>query len=1067
MNKSVGSLLVSIFLGCLACAPLALAEDDSSQPPDTFQNLKFRDLGPAGAGGRVSAVVGVPGNPAIYYVGGAAGGVWKTSDGGLDWNPVFEHEATGSIGAIALAPSNPNYVWVGTGEANIRNDVMDGAGVYFSPDAGKTWQQMGLKDVGQISRVIVSPEDPNTVFVAALGHTWAPNPDRGVYKTVDGGKTWKKVLFVSNQTGVAELAMAPGNPKVLFAAMWQAVRHPWELVDGGPESGIWRSTDGGDTWKKLTKDLPEGPLGRIAVAVAAADNSRVYALIEAKRGEGLLWSSSDMGDHWNKVNSSYNLDVRPFYFSHLLVAPDDADKVYFLSFFMMLSKDGGRTAKATDLGVHVDHHAMWIDPTNPNRMIQGNDGGAFLSLDGAKTWRFLDGMPLEQDYMVSADNSAPYNLCGGLQDNSAWCGPSNSLADGKVTANDWYTVTGGDGEYAVHAPSDPNIIYVDSQDGAIGRFDLKTKRSIFIMPYLHGPAFISDTPLSDAKYRFNWTSPIAVSPSDANTVYLGGNVLFKSTDGGIHWTALSGDLTRNDKSKQGLSGGPINKDISGAETYDTILTITLAPTDEKVIWVGTDDGLVQVSRDGGKTWSDATPSGAPKWERVYQVGVSPSDPGTAYVAFDGHELDDQQAHVYRIENYGKSSSRIDKGLPDVPAVVVRESPDQKGFLVLGNLTGLWYSRDDGNHWQQMKAGFPTVPVFDVQFKNRDLLVATHGRGLFVFDDVRPFEQVDDTVLADDFHLIDAAPGTHWIRWFRGAETQTAYGAPNAPDGVAIDYYLKKEIKQEGGSDGKGPLKIVVTDSHGNTVATRYGPSKEGINRYVWDMLYDPATKLDFEKSFDFSGSDGFGGGNAPQALPGAYTIAVTVNGKTETTQADVSYDPNQKIAMEDARTQTALGLRLRNELSAYADMMNRLVAMQGALDGFQTTVNGMEDADKAKYKDIADQAKTLSKKLGDLKDSVYNSDVQKDALEDDIHYLQKLDTELQFMSFGVYGDPQPMLQSILDVDTELTPKLNDAIAKFNALLQKDVVDYNKAAFAVGAPTVMVGDPVSVKPAPSF
>ena len=1065
MKKSAWYVVVSILLAAFSLAPAAWADEDSSQASDVFHNLKFRDLGPAAGGGRVSAVAGIPGDPSTYYVGAASGGVWKTTDGGLKFKPVFEHEATSSIGSIALAPSNPNLVWVGTGEANIRNDVMDGAGVYFSPDAGKTWQQMGLKDVGQISRVIVSPEDPNTVFVAALGHTWAPNPDRGIYKTTDGGKTWKKVLFVSNQTGAAELAMAPGNPKVLFAAMWQAVRHPWELVDGGPESGIWRSEDGGDTWKKLSKDLPEGPLGRIAVAVAPSDSNRVYALIEAKRGEGLLWSSSDMGDHWSKVNSSYNLDVRPFYFSHLLVSPDDADKVYFLSFFMMLSKDGGRTAKPTDMGVHVDHHAMWIDPTNPDRIIQGNDGGAFLSLDGAKSWRFLDGMTLEQDYMVSVDNSAPYNLCAGLQDNSAWCGPSSTLADGQVTANDWYTVTGGDGEYAVHAPSDPNIIYVDSQDGAIGRFDLRTKRSIFIMPYLHGPAFISDTPVSEDKYRFNWTSPIAVSSTDANTVYMGGNVVFKSTDGGIHWSAISGDLTRNDKSKQGLSGGPINKDISGAETYDTLLTVTLAPTDEKVIWAGTDDGMVQVTRDGGKTWTDATPSGAPKWERVYQVGVSPTDPGTAYVAFDGHELDDKQAHAYRTDNYGKSWSRIDKGLPDSPVVVVRESPDQKGFLVAGTLTGLWYSRDNGEHWRQMKAGFPTVPVFDVQFKNRDLVVATHGRGLFVFDDIRPFEQMDDAVAADDFHLIDAAPGTHWMRWYRGGESQTSYGAPNAPDGVAIDYFLKKEIKQEGGGD-KGPVKIVITDAKGTTVATVYGPSKEGVNRYVWNMSYDPATKLDFEKHFDFGGGDGFGPG-APQALPGTYTIAVTVNGKTETTKADVSYDPNQKISMDDAHVQTTLGLRVRNEVSAFADMMNRLVAMQDALGAVQGKIDGMEDADKAKYKAVADSAKTLSKKLGDLKDSLYNSDVQHDAPEDDIHYLQKLDTQIQFLSFGVYGDPQPMLQSVQDVDEELTPKLNDAIGKFNALLQKDVVDYNKAAYAAGAPTVFVGEPVAIKPAPAF
>src|SRR5579859_833520 len=695
MKKSIGSLI--FILSALLGSAGAFAADADS-PPDVFQNLKFRNLGPASAGGRVAAVVGVPGNPSIYYVGGASGGVWKTTDGGLSWKPIFEHEATGSIGAIALAPSNPNYLWVGTGEANIRNDVTDGAGVYFSPDAGKTWQLMGLKDAGQISRVIVSPEDPNTVWVAVLGHTWGPNSDRGIFKTTDGGKTWRKVLFVSEHTGASDLSMAASNPKVLFAGMWQVVRYPWQLVDGGTESGIWRSTDGGETWKKLSKDLPEGALGRIAVAVAPSNPDRVYALIEAKRSEGLLWSSSDMGDSWSKTSSSYNLDVRPFYFSRMQVSPDDADKVYFLSFFMMMSKDGGKTARYVDPGVHVDHHAIWIDPTDPKRIIQGNDGGAFLSLDGAKSWRFLDGMALEQDYMVGVDSRAPYDLCSGLQDNSAWCGPSSTLADQQITGNDWYDVVGGDGEYAVPAPSDPDLVYVDSQDGAITQFNTKTHRTTFVMPYLHGPGFLADMKMADAKYRFNWTSPIAVSPSDAKTLYLGANVLFRSTDGGIHWTDLSGDLTRNDKSKQDLSGGPVNKDISGAETYGTLLSITLAPTDEKVIWVGTDDGLVQLSRDGGKTWIAVTPSGAPKWARVYQIGVSPTDAGTAYATFDAHELDDKKAYVFKTDNYGKSWSRIDKGLPDSPVMVVRESPDMKGFLMLGSMAGLWYSRDAGSHW---------------------------------------------------------------------------------------------------------------------------------------------------------------------------------------------------------------------------------------------------------------------------------------------------------------------------------------------------------------------------------
>ncbi|HEV2110204.1 MAG TPA: hypothetical protein VGT99_02530 [Gammaproteobacteria bacterium] len=1064
MKKSTWFIVTSLFLSL--SLPAARAADDSGQPPDAFQNLKFRDLGPASGGGRVSSVVGVPGDPSIYYVGSAAGGVWKTTDGGLSFKAVFEREATASIGAIALAPSNPNLVWVGTGEANIRNDVMDGAGVYFSPDAGKSWQFMGLKDAGQISRVIVDPRDPDTVWVAVLGHTWKANPERGVFKTTDGGKTWKKVLSVSENTGATDLVISPSDPKVLFAAMWQVVRHPWGLVDGGPESSIWRSTDGGDTWKKLTKDLPTGDIGRIALAVAPSDMNRVYALIEAKHGEGLLWSSNDMGDDWSKVNSSYNLDVRPFYFSRMAVSPDDADRVYFLSFFMMLSKDGGRSAKYADRGVHVDHHAIWIDPTNPKRIIQGNDGGAYLSLDGAQTWRFLDGMPIEQDYMVSANSKSPYDLCAGLQDNSAWCGPSSTLADDSITGNDWFQVTGGDGEYTAFAPSNPDVVYVDSQDGAISSFNVKTKRSIFIMPYLHGPGFnMADTTLADAKYRFNWTSPIAVSAGDANTLYLGGNVLFKSTDGGVHWTVLGGDLTRNDKSKQGLSGGPVNKDITGAESYDTILSITLAPTDEKVIWLGTDDGLVQLSRDGGQTWNNVTPSGAPEWTRVYQVGVSPFDAGTAYVAFDGHELDDKHAYVYKTDNYGKSWTKIDKGLPDSPVTVVREDPKRKGLLVLGNLTGLWYSRDAGANWQQLKAGFPTVPVFDLKFVNHDLAVATHGRGLFVFDDLRAIEQLDQSVTAQDFHLFGAGDGIHYIRWSRGGETATTYSAPNAPDGVVVDYYLKKEIKNEGGDDDKTPVKIVVTDSRGAVVATKYGPSKQGVNRYVWEMQYDAPTKTDFEKKPDFGGGFGDFG---PSVIAGTYNIAVTVNGKTETTTAAVAYDPNQDIPADQIKAYTTLALKARNQLSAYNEMLNRLVAMQSSLKGFEDTVDGYEDADKAKYKAAVDAAKALDKKLKDLKDSVYNSDEQKDAPEDYLHFLAKLDIQLQALFFGSAGsDPQPMLQSITDLDAELTPKVNDALGRFNTLLQKDVPDYNKAAFGVGAPTLLVGDPVAVKPVPAL
>src|SRR5438128_1179131 len=583
------------------------------QGADSLNNLKFRNLGPSVGGGRVTAVAGIPGDPNTYYVGAAAGGVWKTADGGNSWDAVFADQPAASIGAVALAPSNPNLVWVGSGEANLRNDLVDGRGVFFSPDAGKTWQFKGLDDVGQISRIVVDPTNPDIVLVAAIGHAWAPNPERGVFRTADGGKTWQKVLFANDTTGVSDLVMVPGNPRVLFAAMWQAVAHPWERVAGGPGSGIYRSKDGGLTWDKLKEGLPPGLIGRVALAVGPTNPGHVYALIETQ--EGMLWDSKDQGDHWAKVSDFHGLCTRPFYFSLLPVSPADDRKLFFSSYLLLRSDDGGKTTTPIDRGVHVDHHALWIDPQNPDRMIQGNDGGVYLSENGAKSWRFLNNLPIGQFYMVAADNNTPYMLCGGLQDNNAWCGPSSNVgtggggggggggAGGGVNGSEWFTVAGGDGEYAVPAPTDSSILYVDSQNGNITRVDLKTGLNRSIRPSLSG---VKDTKPANLQYRFNWTSPIAVSPRDANTVYMSGNVVLKSTDGGDRWAAISPDLTRNDKTKQVTSGGPINYDISGAETYNTILTVNLAPTDSNVIWVGTDDGLVQVTRDGGKTWSNVS-----------------------------------------------------------------------------------------------------------------------------------------------------------------------------------------------------------------------------------------------------------------------------------------------------------------------------------------------------------------------------------------------------------------------------------------------------------------------------
>src|SRR5229473_2703782 len=627
LRQAAVSLFLSSALALPASTPAAAqgrrpVKRATDAPPvggaDSLNNLKFRNLGPSVAGGRVAAVVGVPGDRNVYYVGAAAGGVWKTTDGGESWEAVFKDQPTSSIGALALAPSNPNVVWVGTGESNPRNDVVDGRGVFMSPDAGKSWQFMGLGDVGQVSQIVIDPANPEIVFVAALGHVWAPNPERGVYRTADGGKTWQKVLFVNDSTGAAHLVMVPGNPRMLFAGMWQFVRRPWELVSGGVGSGIYRSKDAGLT-------------GNIAVAVGATNPSHIYALIETT--DGMLWDSKDQGDHWAKVSDFHGLSARPFYFSLMHVSPVDDRKLFFSSYLLLRSDDGGKTTTSIDRGVHVDHHALWIDPQNPDRMIQGNDGGVYLTENGAKSWRFLNNLAIGQFYMVAVDNNTPYMLCGGLQDNNAWCGPSSNVGGGGggggggaaagINGSEWFTVAGGDGEYAVPSPSDSSIVYVDSQNGNITRVDLKTGLNRSIRPYLPG---VKDMKPASLQYRFNWTSPIAVAPRDANTVYLGGNVVFKSTDGGEHWVTISPDLTRNDKTKQVTSGGPINYDISGAESYNTILTVNLAPTDSNVIWVGSDDGLVQLTRDGGKTWSNVSshfPGPTKDIEgRVYQIGVS-------------------------------------------------------------------------------------------------------------------------------------------------------------------------------------------------------------------------------------------------------------------------------------------------------------------------------------------------------------------------------------------------------------------------------------------------------------
>ena len=1058
LSLAILSVLVSMpALAATAPTTSRAADHKKADHQGPFAELHFRDLGPAVAGGRVAAAVGIPGDPLTYYVGAAAGGVWKTTDGGEHWKPIFEHEASASVGAIALAPSNPNLVWVGTGESNIRNDIVDGAGVYLSTDAGKSFKRMGLAGAGQIGKIIVDPHNPDHVLVAALGHVWGPNAERGVFETTDGGKTWKKTLFVDNQTGAIDMAMAPGNPQVLFASTWQVVRHPWNLVDGGKGSGLWRSTDGGASWEKLTDGLPSGPLGRIAVATAPSDPQRVYTLVETKPGEGLLFVSHDLGDKWTEVSDNHALDVRPFYFSRFEVAPTDPDKLYFMSFHLMQSDDGGKTAHVADKGVHPDHHALWIDPLNPKRILQGNDGGIFLSQNSGKSWRFLDALPIEQDYMVAADESTPYLLCAGLQDNAGWCGPSSSLADKVVGANDWFNVVGGDGEYVV--PAGKNLIYNDAQDGAMSVFHRDTKRSDFIMPYLHGPAFVNDLPLTEVKYRFNWTTPIAVDPHDTNTVYAGANVILKSTDAGQNWAPISGDLTRNDKAKQALSGGPVNLDLSGAETYDTVLSLTIAPSDTKVLWAGTDDGLVQLTRDGGAHWSNVTPNGAPKWARVYQVGVSASQPGHAYVGFDAHEMDDRHAYVYRTDNFGKSWTRIDKGLPDAPVSVVREDPDHPGVLVAGTDIGGWISRDNGGHWSKLGANLPTVPVVDVKFVQGDLVLATHGRGIFVFDHFAALAEYSDAIAKQPLHLYTPGAGIAFVRWSRGEGAEPLYTVPNAADGVVIDYSVPKALKAAK-HDKHGAVTLTVRDSAGKLIATRYTNAKAGVNRYEWNMHYDGATRLDFDKPQSDDEDKDKDGNNShgPMVLPGTYQLTVSADGHSASESVVVKADPNQKPAMAAEQAILQHALTARSELGTLNDMLNRVTSMRATLKQFEDKAG--EDAH---YVDSRKLAKKLDTELGKFRDSIYAPGVEHEVTEDELKQLSDLHGSVQALAgYGFSGlQGQMPTPALLDMAQHLDGQVVAKVSQFNTLLAGDIASYNRSAYAAGAPTLMTGEPARI------
>ncbi len=772
-----------------------------------FKGMKYRLVGPF-RGGRSLTASGIPGDPTTYYFGATGGGVWKSTDGALTWKAVFEKEYSPAIGSLAVAVSNPNIVYVGTGEACLRGNISQGDGVYKTLDGGKTWKNVGLRDSRAIGKVIVNPANPDIAFVAALGHPYGPNPERGIFRTLDGGKTWEKVLYKDENTGGVDVAFDPHNPNILFAALWQVRRVPWNLSSGGPGSGLYRSNDGGTTWKRLAeKGLPKGPYGRIGVSVAA-NSDRVYALIEA--AEGGLYRSDDGGDSWQLVNASHSLIQRPWYYMHIIADPQNRDTVYVMDVDAYRSTDGGRSFNKFKLP-HGDNHGLWIDPNDTNRMIAANDGGVTVSIDGGKTWSRQDNQPTAQFYHVIADNRTPYYIYGAQQDNSTVAIATRS-DDGLIDRSDWYPVGGGEAGYIAPYPPEPAIVYAADYEGLITRFDKRTGQLRNITNQTH---------LTDAggagilEHRFQWTSPVMISPNDPETLYHAGEKLFKTTDGGVHWEAISPDLTRNDKSKQGPSGGSITLDDTGTEYYDTIFAVAESAVAKGLIWVGTDDGLVQITQDGGKTWANVTPKDLPEWSRISQIEASPFDAGTAYVAVDRHQDDDVRPYIFKTTDYGKTWTSGAKGIPDTDFVrAVREDPKKRGLLYAGTEHAVYVSFNGGADWRPLQLNLPHVPIHDLIVKNDDLVLATHGRSFWVLDDLSPVRQFTPDIGNKAMHLYTPAVAQR-IHNPEEAPHHAELVGTNPPSGAVIDFYVKTAPKES---------TIEILDSQGKTIR-KYSSTK--------------------------------------------------------------------------------------------------------------------------------------------------------------------------------------------------------------------------------------------------
>lgn len=963
---------------------------------DLVQDLKPRNIGPGGMSGRVTTIDAIHDNPDIMYVGTASGGVWKSTSGGIKWGPIFDKELTGSIGAIAIQQSNPSVLWVGTGEGNPRNSLNGGFGIYKSLDAGKSWIAMGLEKTRHIHRIVIDPTDPNTVYVGAIGSPWGEHPERGVFKTTDGGKSWKKILFTNNKSGVADLVMDPTNPNKLIAAMWEHKRDPWFFKSGGEGSGLYMTHDGGENWKKLSEEngLPSGELGRMGVAIAPGKPNIVYALVEAKKNA--LYKSEDGGFKWKKINDKDDIGDRPFYYSEIYVDPQNENRVYSVFTYINVSEDGGKNfsqlmpAYGVDNGVHPDHHAWWIHPKNGQFMMDGNDGGMNITKDGGKSWRFIGNIPVAQFYHINTDNEFPYNVYGGMQDNGSWRGPAYVWRAQGIRNSYWQEIAFGDGFDVVPDLDDSRYGYAMSQQGFVSRYDHITGNDYIVRP---------TPPDAETKLRFNWNSGIGQDPFESSTVYFGSQFVHKSSDKGLTWTVISPDLTTNDpeKQKQSESGG-LTMDATGAENHCTILVIEPSSIEKDMLWVASDDGRVHYTQNGGTTWLEVTQNikGMPKGSWIPQIKASNKNKGEALLIANDYRRFNYSPYAYRTKNYGKTWERIvDENDVKSFTLAIVEDLENPNLLFLGTDDGLYISFNAGEKWEKWTEGYPTVATIDLVIHPRehDLVLGTFGRAAWVLDDIRPLRAVasDQSILQTDAKLF--SPPTAYQAAFQQA-TGSRFGADamyqgeNKKSGAMITYYLKEgkakkdttdeakddvdtDVSDKDSSDNKEITSKVLTgvqkkdsvqfDIYSGTTLIRTlkykTPEKAGFHRIYWNMDEKgsdrPSRKIDKKTNES--------GGIAVK--PGFFKIKMSYSTTIEEVQIEVKSDPRLSLDMASVSQVYETGKKLQNFSQTTADAVKQLVESKEVAEKYQKE---LKELDKEKYKDAIKSSTNIVKKIDDF-----------------------------------------------------------------------------------------------------